>query len=161
MKVLVISDTHNATQPIHEVLCREHDAQVCIHLGDGVDKLFPLQSKYKSMDFYCVYGNCDHYSGNDCAQELLLSLEGHTLFFTHGDCFHVKLGLALLWEHARKKHANIALFGHTHRPLYELVNGIHLFNPGSLGKPPIGMKASYGVLLLEENTMPKFDIITL
>ncbi len=159
MKVLVFSDTHGAIQPMQEALKRESDAEVCIHLGDGVDRFFLLREKYPSVVFHGVCGNCDHVFCQP--QDLFLHLGGYKLFLTHGDYFHVKQGLALLWEHARQCQAQIALFGHTHKPLYEFKNGIHLFNPGSLGKPLPGTKSHYGIMHLHEGKMPSFDILSL
>ncbi len=159
MKILVFSDTHGVVQPMQKVLQREADAQLCLHLGDGLDKFLALQEDYPSIRFHSVCGNCDHALCQP--QEVLLNLQGHTLYLTHGDCLHVKLGLTLLWEHAKRHKANIALFGHTHRSFYEFKNGIHLFNPGSLGKPLPGIKSHYGLIHLHENEMPTFNIMTL
>ncbi len=155
MKVLIFSDTHGAIKPMQEIINQENDAKICFHLGDGVEKLIPLQAKNTAIKFYGVHGNCDSYGP---PRELILPLKGQLLLLTHGDCFRVKEGLSLFWEHARQHNVDIALFGHTHRPFYELKNGIHLFNPGSLTKPHYGQQASYGLLHLKKNEMPQFEI---
>jgi predicted phosphodiesterase len=45
------------------------------------------------------------------------------------------------------------LFGHTHRPLDEMHNGVHLFNPGSAGRANKGAPLSVG-FLIRENGKP-------
>ena len=45
---------------------------------------------------------------------------------------------------AKENNCNIALFGHTHEKYYSYEDGLHLFNPGSIGSGYGG--ASYGVI---------------
>ena len=45
----------------------------------------------------------------------------------------------MLFERAKEKGADIALFGHTHTPFYEYRENIHLFNPGSVANSEYGI----------------------
>lgn len=45
------------------------------------------------------------------------------------------MGLERLIEEAKLRKADIAFYGHTHRPLIELRDGIMVINPGSLSYP--------------------------
>ncbi|MBR6518217.1 MAG: metallophosphoesterase family protein, partial [Oscillospiraceae bacterium] len=65
----------------------------------------------------------------------------------HGDGYYVKMGLLPLRKRCLAMGADIALYGHTHRQYYEYLEGLYLFNPGSV-KPEAEMAyiPSYGIL---------------
>ena len=44
---------------------------------------------------------------------------GKRVFFSHGHMYGVKVGLEQFLEGARNVKADIALFGHTHRPMLD------------------------------------------
>jgi len=48
-----------------------------------------------------------------------------------------------------KTEAGIVVFGHTHRPFNQIVDGIHYLNPGSAGAPRHGLPASICLLHLD------------
>jgi len=53
------------------------------------------------------------------------------------------------------------LFGHTHRPLDEIHNGVHLFNPGSAGRANKGAPLSVGFLTREKGGKFRGSIVLL
>jgi putative phosphoesterase len=53
---------------------------------------------------------------------------------------------------------DVMLMGHTHKPYHRVVNGVHLVNDGSVGKPKDGdPRASYVVLNIDEKVHAEFQ----
>lgn len=80
--------------------------------------------------FYAVAGNNDR--SNRLPQSLELTLGKARAFITHGHLYRVKLSLAPLIAHAKARDCTLALFGHTHIPCNERIDGVRLINPGAL-----------------------------
>ncbi len=158
MKLLVFSDSHYKTIHLISALEKEADtADACFYLGDGDGDIHIIKQMYPSLALYAVQGNCDLHS--DFPLENKVTLGGLNIFYTHGHKTTVKRGLDLLWKRARKFKASIALFGHTHTPYYEYKDGIHLFNPGSISLPHMGLP-TYGVVTIENKTA-QFNIFNI
>jgi len=101
-----------------------------IHLGDGAFDLRRLQSEYPETPALGVKGNCDIGINEDTSRTI--TLEGVKIFMAHGHIYGVKQGYDTALDVAKNAGARLLLVGHTHRPVYELVSGIHLLNPGSI-----------------------------
>ena len=97
-----------------------------------------------SIDFYMVKGNCDF--GAQAPETILTELGGVRLFLTHGHLFGVKTGLTRLRLEADRVGAQIALFGHTHRPLLEEDGGVWYMNSGA------ARDGRYGVIEIKNGT---------
>jgi predicted phosphodiesterase len=68
----------------------------------------------------------------------------NTLYWTEDrpDSFCTKMA-----EHAGARSGDVVAFGHTHRPWYRVVGGIHFVNTGSVGRPKDGdPRAGYVIL---------------
>lgn len=128
MKILVVSDTHGNYLPILQFL-KETGAELLIHLGDEISDATLLEHLL-DIPVIKVPGNCDH--GAKEPRELLESIAGSRFFITHGDLYRVKNGLDRLVAKAAGIKAQVALFGHTHRPLIVKQDGVLLINPGTL-----------------------------
>jgi predicted phosphodiesterase len=64
-----------------------------------------------------------------------------------GDEFCAKMGSA-----AGARSGDVIAFGHTHRPWHRIVDGVHLVNAGSVGRPKDGdWRAGYVVLDMSEH----------
>ncbi len=148
MKVLIFSDSHHQTANMISALEKEADnVDACFYLGDGASDVRVIEQMYPSLALYAVQGNCD--LGSTYPVEKKVTLGGLNIFYSHGHKTSVKRGFDLLWKRARKFRANVALFGHTHTPYYEYKDGIHLFNPGSISLPHMGLP-TYGILTIED-----------
>lgn len=112
-----------------------------VHLGDHISDARDLSFALPDVEILRVPGNCDY--GSIEQPSILTELGGVRMFLTHGHLFGVKQGLQRLFLQAKAVDAQIALFGHTHRPLCECHGGIWLLNPGTCGR--FG-RASYGVI---------------
>lgn len=146
MKIVVISDTHGQTDLAEKIISGLNNIDLCIHLGDYYKDALYL-SKKMGIKIVAIKGNCD--SKEDVQEELLLDIEGHKIFITHGHEYNVKMDLNRLYYKAKSLDCDIALFGHTHKAVKIEHDGMIIMNPGSLTKPR-GTGPAYAVL--EMNT---------
>ncbi len=143
MRILVVSDTHGRWGRLSQVILAQQSAEVVIHLGDGEEDLENVRYEFPDRMMTGVSGNCDFMSKLDGIATL--TLEGKRIFFTHGHIYNVKYGYERVIEAARRREADICLFGHTHVPVTEYHDGLYLMNPGSLGHPHDGVP-TYGII---------------
>lgn len=139
MRIIVFSDSHGRSDVLVDIMRFHPSAAYYLHLGDGeadarrLIKMFP----YKKIIHIC--GNCDLASTSD--QQLFMKLaRGYKLFAAHGHNFGVKFSLSAIKAEARKKGADILLFGHTHEPVSFYEDGMHIMNPGA------AMNRRYGII---------------
>lgn len=158
MELLVFSDSHGSLEEMKRALalCRTKPDGI-LHLGDGVASLDQLS--LDGIFTYGVRGNCDFFDPRP--EEIVMSLGGHVLLMTHGHRYGVKGGLGALIAHAVEVHADVVLFGHTHRMTEQylprgsaysggsLPKELYLLNPGSIGSG----EHSFGRLLLKKDTV--------
>jgi len=159
VKIMVVSDTHGALlQPIINAMKKEENVDVLIHCGDKFKDAELLSKELGIKTLYRVPGNCDFDTKHKSM--LFLELQGKYVLITHGHLQHVKDGMEILKKYAEDNHADIVLFGHTHKSFNEWDKNILYFNPGSTILPKEG-KASFGIINLLENeiTSRLVDII--
>lgn len=134
MKIAVFSDTHGSSKGMIDAVASFRPDQI-IHLGDGMRDAQALAEKFPYIPVCCVAGNCD-----DCPEQedyKVIRLGGLTAFLTHGHRYGVRGGkLDVLLYAAQCCGAQIAMFGHTHRAIFDQIGGIFVLNPGTAGKPP-------------------------
>lgn len=143
MKVLVVSDSHGDVENMCRAVEREQPRMV-LYLGDGWHDATLLQERYPELPLERVPGNCD-YRQTEPAERVLL-LGGKLVFLCHGHTQGVKSELSMLLRTALEHKADVALFGHTHKPFVDIRRGVMLLNPGSIGS--FG-RPSYGTLTFE------------
>lgn len=140
MRILVVSDTHRDEYALRKALLEQPRAEIVIHLGDGEEEAGRMKASFPDKMFLQVRGNCDW--GSTLPPEGLRTVDGKTIFYTHGHLYNVKYGLYEITSAAREKKADILLFGHTHEAAANYENGLYLMNPGSLN----GSCGTYGIL---------------
>lgn len=143
MRIIVISDTHHDLYTLRMVVEKHRSADLFLHLGDGSDELEQIRALFPECKFFNVRGNCDFASQAALADCFNCGIA--RIFYTHGHMYNVKYDLYNLMCAGREVNANVILFGHTHVPMVDYVDGIHIMNPGSLGQPR-GSKPTYGVI---------------
>lgn len=152
MKVLIVSDTHGSNNRYLELLERWKNLNLIIHCGD-VEGSEYLISKATDCKTVIVQGNNDYFS--DLPREIVIEIGKYKAMVTHGHPYYVNRGHDFLIREARKRKVDMVIYGHTHRPVIEKINGILILNPGSLAYPrQEGRKASYIIMEIEENREP-------
>lgn len=132
MKVLIVSDTHKHNENLEEVLKKVKPIDMLVHCGDAEGAEEYIKGKCE-CPLYIVSGNNDFFS--KLPYELEFYIDKYKAFLCHGHTYYVSMGLERLIEEAKLRKADIAFYGHTHRPLIELRDGIMVINPGSLSYP--------------------------
>ncbi len=140
MRILVVSDTHRDSGALLRAILREPEAGTVIHLGDGAEEAEAMKLRFPLKKFLQVCGNCDW--GSSLPLDGFLTVGGKNIFYTHGHTYNVKYGLADVESAARRRKADVLLFGHTHCPLSKYDHGLYILNPGSLN----GTEGTYGTL---------------
>ncbi len=146
LKAAVFSDTHGNTAPMLEA-ARGSGADVFIHLGDHDRDAVELRRAFPEVPLYSVCGNCDL---NPLAPErLLVQLGPVKAFLTHGHLYGVSRAQAdWLVYAAQEQGAQIAMFGHTHRAVWDTLGGVTLINPGTAGR---GAERSWALVTVLDN----------
>ncbi len=140
LRVLVVSDTHGDRSSLMKAIISQPSAEAVIHLGDGADEAEEMKAEFPGKDFFIVRGNNDW--GSSLPRENEITLADRKIFYTHGNIYNVRYGLYDITEEAKKRGADIVLFGHTHKHLTEYRDGLYIMNPGSL----LGGHGTYGTI---------------
>jgi len=153
----VISDTHGLLRPDVFDVFRQVDH--ILHGGD-VGKLEILVELEAVAPVTAVYGNVDgHDIRSRLPQVVEIELDGFRIVVTHGDQLGSPTPAKL---HAAFPAAEIIVYGHTHKPLLELVDKtVTVMNPGGAGAPRFGLLPSVGILELEPGIPPRGRIVGL
>ena len=157
MRLGIISDTHGQLRP--EVLDVFSQVDHILHGGD-VGKVEILIDLEALAPVTAVYGNTD---GSQVRGRLpkvaQLQLDGFEIVVTHGDQFGSPTPAALVEAFPK---AEIIVYGHTLRPLLELVDRtITVMNPGAAGPARFDLKPSVGIMELEPGIPPRARIVPL
>ena len=147
----VISDTHNFFDPKIPTLFRGVDH--ILHAGDiGLPKiLFQLE---EIAPVTAVAGNTDdaafHYSVAE-----VIELAGRKFLIQHIVYpHHLEESLK---AHIGRVKPDVVVFGHTHKPFNQVIDGILFFNPGYTGKSRFGMERTLAILHCDEKAIwPEF-----
>jgi putative phosphoesterase len=157
MRLGILSDTHGKLRP--EVLDAFAQVDHILHGGD-VGQVRLLDELERLAPVTAVYGNVD---GLDvrrrCPQVARVELEGLLVAVTHGDQFGSPTPDIL---HREFPDADVIVYGHTHRPLLELVDKtVTVMNPGSAGAARFGIPPSIGIMELEVGIPPRARLMPL
>ncbi len=134
MKILVLSDSHAMLSFMRRCISKVQPDAV-IHLGDYFEDGETMKEEFPGIPFYQVPGNCDRYRCPPGQPEILVeTMEGVTLYLTHGHRHQVKSYLGTLLRDARSCHADGVFYGHTHEAdCHQEDDGLWVLNPGSCG----------------------------
>lgn len=157
MRLGLISDTHGLLRPEVFEVFRQVDH--ILHAGD-VGKPEILIELQALAPVTAVYGNTD---GPELRARLPqvaeVELDDFAVVVTHGDQLGHPTPAAL---HAAFPRADIIVYGHTHKPLLEVVDRtVTVMNPGGAGRPRFDLKPSVGIMELEAGIPPRARIVPL
>lgn len=148
MKVLIVSDTHGRHRNLDRALEEAGQIDMFIHLGD-VEGGEEYLNAIIECEKHVVRGNNDFFS--DLPREEEFYIGKYKVFISHGHNYYVSLDPEQIRQEGKARHADIVMFGHTHRPYLDKEKGIIVLNPGSLSFPrQEGRKGSYMILEIDE-----------
>ena len=160
MKILVLSDNHGNSNDMLEVLRRVKPVDMVIHCGD-IDMSPSLLEESAGCPVKIVRGNNDYNYSKELPSELIVNVGKTKIFVTHGHTYFVNFNLDRLTLTALEKGATIAMYGHTHIPKSDYVNGVYVFNPGSISYPrQAERRGTYGMVDIDEKGKrpPEFSV---
>lgn len=156
MNILLLSDTHGETVRAIEVFLtlKENGIKLdyIVHCGDFVEDADEIR-EFAKVKIISVPGNCDGCRGE--VFEIIDTPKGD-LVAIHGHANNVKLSPKSLLELASRTSAKIICFGHTHVAYHEVIDGVHLINPGSISKPRDSSKGSCALLKINDEIEVEF-----
>ena len=139
VKLGIISDTHGRVpNPVHDALA---GVDHILHAGDvgPVDVLTELEA---IAPVSAVLGNTDH--------GLALPETHVEEFAMHKFLIHHIVDVSMLSQRVRamltEEHPDVVVFGHTHIPFQEEIDGILYLNPGSASQPRDFSAASVAIV---------------
>ena len=156
MKILIVSDTHGRHSAFDKALKEAGKIDALVHLGDteGGEDYIEAVCGYPA---YVLAGNNDFFSDNLREMEVVFGTK--KAFMTHGHYYYVSLGPERIIEEGKMRNADIVMFGHTHKPFLEMIDGMIVLNPGSLSYPrQEGRKGSYIMMEIEPDCDVKCEI---
>lgn len=127
----LISDTHGLVRP--EVFAALAGVSEILHAGDvgytadGGDVLVELGA---IAPVRAVYGNTDAPGRPDLHETLDVLIRGIRVVVTHGHALGVPTPEALV---AAYPHAEVIVYGHTHKPMITRIGDTLVVNPGAAG----------------------------
>ncbi len=127
-KILIVSDTHRKDENLKQVIEKEKPLDMLIHLGDAEGSEYAIAS----------------WVNETCQMQMI------------GHYYNVSVGTEYLRQEARARGYDIVMFGHTHRPYYDVDRrrgdkDLIVLNPGSLSYPrQEGHAPSYAVMTLDD-----------
>lgn len=147
MKAIVCSDLHGSVSSalaLKEIVQKEN-ADLVLMLGDflyngprnGVfddydpEKVIDILNEFAAKIIACE-GNCDARIDKELLNFKIplvnqVVLHGRAFYLVHGDMLDKKM--------VELKEGNVLLYGHTHKPNIQVVDGVLLLNPGSIALP--------------------------
>lgn len=145
MKICVLSDSHYKVGDPTFVFdyLRNHKFDYIVHAGDigAIDFYNEIMA---CASTYCVAGNCDNaYNEQYFGTRQTLPLQKIKLGLIHGHQGTGETPVERLQKIFRYDNVDVVVFGHTHEPFNEVIDGVLYFNPGSCSakeeKPSLGI----------------------
>ena len=125
----MISDTHGLIRP--EALEALKGVDAILHAGDiGGDHV--LEALGEIAPVTSVRGNNDDDNGYEIVR---VTIGGRRILLTH-----------IFRDELRNEKVDVIVFGHSHRPHNELIDGVLLFNPGSAGPRRFKLPVMLGII---------------
>jgi len=154
MRIACASDAHRAHEKEERLIGLLPRVDAFCFLGDvdsDADCLgLLLKIKQPHALFYAVAGNNDPCS--ERARTLTLPLGPVHAMLTHGHLFRTRQAMAAF---AGERGCQLLLYGHSHKPLYEVIRGVHVINPGAL------MSGQWALIDMDETTRaPRVQLLT-
>ena len=136
----VISDTHGLLRP--QALDALRGSDLIIHAGD-VGEANILDRLQAIAPTFTVRGNIDMDAWTDSLPETQLVKAGTLSLWVLHNIAHLDIDLAA-------KGVAAVIFGHSHKPLIEMRDGVLFFNPGSAGPRRFRLPVTLGRIVARD-----------
>ncbi|MBS3897253.1 MAG: metallophosphoesterase [Dethiobacter sp.] len=135
MRIGVISDTHipaRARLLPSELFTLFDGVDLVLHAGDLVEESV-LQELAAIAPVEAVAGNMDSWElHNRLGRKKILELAGYRIGLIHGDSGNDRSKTPQrVLQSFKQDSVDCIIFGHSHQPYHQTIQGILLFNPGS------------------------------
>lgn len=152
MKIGVISDTHISSRHEHIpgiILDVFKQMDIVMHAGDMVDLSVIDELKSVCPKVVAVAGNMDPEAvRKKYPEKEILEISGYRVGLMHGCGSPLNL-VELLKNVFKEDKPDIIVFGHSHKPMNEFIDGVLFFNPGSATDFSAEYN-SYGIIEINE-----------
>lgn len=154
MRIGVVSDTHLRTPGPsldHLLDVVFADTDMILHAGDIVARR--VLDRLEERGVIAVCGNMDDYEIADTIPpSRIIPAAGLRIGLIHG--WGSKEGLTeRITSRFHEDGVDLIVFGHSHVPFWEKVNGVHLFNPGSASQNRYTGNGTVGLLDITDGTI--------
>jgi putative phosphoesterase len=146
MKLGIISDTHGFLDPRVEKIFA--GVTHIFHAGDIGSPMIELELKFVAP-VTVVLGNNDlglAFKDTEIVRLADKKFLVHHIVNPHAPSDRMKTRL-------RRDRPDVVIFGHTHKPFAETIDGVFYFNPGYAGKPKFGAERSVALLHLDNSSI--------
>jgi hypothetical protein len=154
LRIGVISDTHIPDRGEHlpqVVLDVFKHVDLIIHAGDIVGLGVIDELKSVCAKVVVVAGNMDQEAvKKKYPVKQVLEILGYRVGLMHGAGAPFNL-LQLLKDAFKEDDCDLIIFGHSHKPMNEKIDGVLFFNPGSATDPAAACN-SYGIIELKKKS---------
>lgn len=150
-EIIIASDTHGRNEVLHQLEQAYPKADLFVHCGDLED----YASDYPHWVF--VRGNND--LDYDMPDSRIINIAGVRMYITHSHHFGYYDREHRLAAQGRRENCQVVIYGHTHVPQAEKVDGIWLINPGSMTFPRDGNTPCYAKMIIEDDGSIHVDLI--
>lgn len=153
MRIAVIADTHiperaKAIPP--GVLKEIKEADMVIHAGDFTDVKVLEDLRRACKELRAVWGNMDSQELKAMLpQKDIIKFGRYKIGLMHGYGNPAYL-LDSLKQEFKNDNVDLVIFGHSHRPFSEKIDGVWYFNPGSLTDDIFTPYKSYGMIEIND-----------
>ncbi len=150
MKILMLSDSHLASGMKKIIEIEKPDCT--FHLGDS--QFTKSNVDMMAID-YKVKGNCDFEKFD---RELIVEVAGVKFMLLHGDRFSNPYDLEEFAIYAKAYGCDAICYGHIHVPVFELVDGITVINPGSFARTRATTPNSYMIVTVMDGKITSCEL---
>lgn len=153
MNIGVLSDTHNFLDP--QIAQRFAGVDRILHAGD-VGNLSILSELETLAPVTAVSGNTD--IGLPLPETAIVKLAGRKFLLRH--IVHPPALTDELKDRLAREQPDAVIFGHTHQPFCQMLDGILFLNPGFAGRPKYGWERRVAILHCTANEI-RAEFLTL
>lgn len=141
MRIVVTSDNHGLKRELNQVREKYPNAAAYIHCGDSE------MTNHELNGWASVRGNNDYYA--ELPASRVVNLGSHKIFVTHSHLYPYFNTMSYMVNEAKNNGCDILCFGHIHRFVDEVVDGIRVINPGSMRYNRDGSTPCYALIDIE------------